>query len=121
MFTESSGATLLKSTLQTSSQSLVASAIEYANSEDKKNYIRVKVVNFGSGSESFRISINGLKSKVKQSGSRKTVLTAANVMDENSFSEPNKIVPQQTPIEGASTDMKVELPPHSVTSFDLLK
>ncbi|KAK7336358.1 hypothetical protein VNO77_16896 [Canavalia gladiata] len=121
IFTDSSGATFLNSTLQTSSKFVAASAIEYTSSADKKNYIRIKVVNFGSDTENFRISISGLKSNVQQSGSTKFVLTSPNVMDENSFSQPNKIVPQQTSFEEASEDMHVILPPHSFTSFDLLK
>ncbi|XP_027351122.1 alpha-L-arabinofuranosidase 1-like [Abrus precatorius] len=120
LFIESSGATFLNSTLETSSNSLVASAIEYTSSQDKKNYIRIKVVNFGSDTEKFRISINGLSSKVQQSGSTKIVLTSSNVMDENSFSQPNKIVPQRASLENASEDVNVELLPYSVTSFDLL-
>lgn len=43
-FKESNGATLLKSTLQSnSSTSLEASAIVYRDTEDDKNYLRVKV------------------------------------------------------------------------------
>ena len=44
LFTTSSGATLLNTTLQTSTDSLVASAIEYTNPKDKKNYLRIKVI-----------------------------------------------------------------------------
>jgi alpha-N-arabinofuranosidase len=44
LFTDSSGATLLNSTLLYSSSSIVASAIEYKNSQDKKNYLKVKVI-----------------------------------------------------------------------------
>lgn len=43
-FKESNGATLLKSTLQSnSSMSLEASAIVYRDTEDDKNYLRLKV------------------------------------------------------------------------------
>ena len=48
-------------------------------------------MNFGSDTENLKISIKGLSSNVQQSGSRKIVLTAANVMAENSFSEPKKV------------------------------
>ncbi|WJX59362.1 aspartate-semialdehyde dehydrogenase-like protein [Trifolium repens] len=120
LFTDSSGATLLNSTLLYSSSSIVASAIEYKNSQDKKNYLKVKIVNFGNVTENFEISINGLNSSVQPFGSSMVVLTSANIMDENSFSEPNKIVPQRTSLENASKDMNVGLLPFSVTSFDLL-
>jgi alpha-N-arabinofuranosidase len=43
-FSESNGATLLNSSLQaTGSNSLIASAITWQNSADKKTYIRIKV------------------------------------------------------------------------------
>ncbi|KAK7286624.1 hypothetical protein RJT34_21753 [Clitoria ternatea] len=119
LFTTSSGATLLNSTLEASTTSIVASAIVYTNSEDKKNYIRIKVVNFGGDTQNFRINIKG--SKVQSSGSKKTVITSPNVMDENSFSNPNKIVPKHTVIEEAREDMNVILAPYSVTCFDILK
>lgn len=45
-FSESSGATLLSTSLQgNSSNSIVASAIAFQNSADKQNYIRIKVTN----------------------------------------------------------------------------
>ena len=44
LFIESSGATFIDSTLNTtSSNQLIASAISWQNSTDKKNYIRIKV------------------------------------------------------------------------------
>ncbi|KAI4348555.1 hypothetical protein L6164_009265 [Bauhinia variegata] len=123
-FRESSGATVLDTTLNTtSSSSLIASAIAWQNSADEKNYIRIKVVNFGSDTVSLQISIDGLDPKSLQlSGSTKTVLTSANVMDENTFSQPKKVVPTPSRLESAAgQDMNVQLPPHSFTSFDLLK
>ncbi|KAK7382534.1 hypothetical protein VNO80_01407 [Phaseolus coccineus] len=113
LFTTSSGATLLDSTLQTSSKYIVASAIEYTNATDKNKYLRVKVVNFDSDPHNFRFSVTGLDSKVQPSGATKTVITAPNVKEENSFSEPNKIVPQHTSMENASADMNVLLAPYS--------
>ncbi|MED6108378.1 hypothetical protein PIB30_023294 [Stylosanthes scabra] len=120
LFIESSGALYLNSTLQTSSNSILASAIRYKSSQDFKTYLRVKVVNFGSEIEKLRICINGLSSKVQQSGSTKTVLTSLNKMDGNSFSEPNKVVPRKSALENASNNMVVLITPYSVTSFDLL-
>ncbi|RYR04205.1 hypothetical protein Ahy_B06g083831 isoform B [Arachis hypogaea] len=120
LFSESSGAIYLNSTLQTSSNSIVASAIGYRSSQDSKIYLRVKVVNFGSEIEKLRITINGLSSNVQQSRSTKTVLTSSNKMDENSFSQPNKVVPRKSALENASNNMVVSISPYSVTSFDLL-
>ncbi|KAF1883237.1 hypothetical protein Lal_00030341 [Lupinus albus] len=120
-FTVSSGTIFLPSTLKTDSpDSIIASAINLKGSKDNENYIRLKVVNIGSTHESLQISISRLKSSVKQHGSTKTVLTSSNLMDENSFLEPNKVVPHQSSFEDAAADMNILLPPYSVTSLDLL-
>ena len=37
------------------------------------------------------VSISGLQNAIKSSGSNMTILTSDNVMDENSFQEPNKV------------------------------
>lgn len=42
-FSESSGAKLLNATLQTTSASIIASAIAWKDSANNKNYIRIKV------------------------------------------------------------------------------
>ncbi|KAK3011185.1 hypothetical protein RJ639_011077, partial [Escallonia herrerae] len=91
-FIESNGATLLNSTLQAnSSTSLIASAITWQNPEDNKDYLRVKVVNFGPNNVNLKISIDGLEVNSKQpSGSTRTVLTSDNVTAGNSFEEPTK-------------------------------
>ncbi|KAL2320587.1 hypothetical protein Fmac_029556 [Flemingia macrophylla] len=120
LFIESSGATFLDSTLDTKSDKLIASAIIWQNSTDKQNYLRIKVVNFGTTTESLTILINGLNLNVKQYGSTKTVLASNNVMDENSFLEPNKVVPQTSSLVNADKDLNVILSPYSVTSLDLL-
>ncbi|RWR74831.1 Alpha-L-arabinofuranosidase 1 [Cinnamomum micranthum f. kanehirae] len=139
-FKESSGATLLPATFQAnSSNSLVASAITWQNSENNNYYLRIKVfpfpvsvafallsfpsmiVNFGNASINLKISVVGLGSKqVRSVGSTKTILTSSNLKDENSFKEPNKVAPIQSTLEKAGPDMDVVLTPHSFTAFDLL-
>ncbi|XP_019058426.1 PREDICTED: alpha-L-arabinofuranosidase 1 isoform X2 [Tarenaya hassleriana] len=121
-FTESSGATLLGSKLDgNSSSSLVASAVSWQDS-DGKDYIRIKVVNFGSSAVNLRVSVTGLSPEIARlSGLKKTVITSNNVMDENSFSQPNKVVPSESLLEIAEEDTSIVLPPHSFSSFDLLK
>ncbi|PON89779.1 Glycoside hydrolase [Trema orientale] len=122
-FTESSGATLHKTTLQTnSSSSIIASAISWKSSDDDKTYLRIKIVNYGSDTVNIKISVDGLDpNSVKLSGATKTVLTSSNLMDENSFNEPNKVVPTQSLLETTGNDIDATLPPRSLTSFDLLK
>lgn len=118
-FKDSNGATLLNSTLVTnSSKSLISSAITWQNPADHKKYLRVKVVNFGSSNVSFSIHISGMgHNSLQASGSTKTVLTSNNVMDENSFSEPNKVVPVKSMLESVK-DMQYLVAPHSFTCFD---
>ncbi|KAL5994837.1 aspartate-semialdehyde dehydrogenase-like protein [Asimina triloba] len=78
------------------------------------------VVNYGSNAMHLNISVNGLASNsISSSGSSKTVLTSANVMDENSFQQPQKVVPVQSSLENAGTQMDALLPPYSFTAFDL--
>ncbi|KAK9951266.1 hypothetical protein M0R45_006721 [Rubus argutus] len=121
-FSESSGATIFNATIQTnSSTSLLASAISWKSSEDQKTYLRIKIVNFGSNLVNLRIHINGLESdSISLSGSTKTVLTSKNVMDENSFNEPKKVIPSSSLLEQAGEEMDIGLPAHSFTSIDLL-
>ncbi|KAJ1397021.1 Glycosyl hydrolase, all-beta [Sesbania bispinosa] len=120
LFRESSGATFLNSTLQTESPKLAASAISWKRSLDNKYFLRIKVVNLASKAVDLKISIEGLDPSVHLYQSTKTVLTSSNVMDENSFSQPNKVVPQQSPLENAGKKMNVTIPPYSVTLFDML-
>ncbi|XP_020254046.1 alpha-L-arabinofuranosidase 1-like isoform X1 [Asparagus officinalis] len=119
-FKESSGATLLLATIQAnSSVPVVASAIICQSSEDNNEYLQIKVVNFGSEPVNLMFSISGLQNTVSSSGSKMTILTSSNVMDENSFQEPNKVVPIQSTLQNAGSLMNVVLSPHSFTSFDL--
>ncbi|CAL1385798.1 unnamed protein product [Linum trigynum] len=121
-FAESSGGYLVNSTLVTSSSSsLVASAITYQDSKDRNTYLRIKVVNFASSTVNLKILVSGLGANtVGLSGSTKTELTSANVMDENSFQQPNKVAPAQSMLQNAGKDMDVLISPNSLTSFDLL-
>ncbi|OAY41104.1 alpha-L-arabinofuranosidase 1 [Manihot esculenta] len=121
-FTESSGATLLNSVLQTdASASLIASAIKWQDTVNSKTYLKIKIVNFGSSTVNLNISVDGLGlNSIQESGSTKTELTSANLMDENSFTNPKKVAPLQTLLDKASKDMDVVLSPNSFTSFDLL-
>ncbi|KAK2995173.1 hypothetical protein RJ640_005763 [Escallonia rubra] len=91
-FIESNGAILLDSTLQAnSSTSLIASAIIWQNLDDSKDYLRVKIVNFGSNTVNLKISVIGLELNPRQSSGSRTVLASKSYNDENSFQEPKKV------------------------------
>jgi hypothetical protein len=55
----------------------------------------VQIVNLESKTVNVDIFIDGLESNVVLSKLTKTVLTSSNVMDENSFSQPNKVSNKQ--------------------------
>lgn len=119
-FKESSGATLVIATIKANSSiPVVASAIIWQNSEDNSKYLKVKIVNFGSDTVDMKISISGLQNTINAAGSTTTTLTSTNVMDENSFQAPNKVVPAQSMLSNAGSVMDVVLSPHSFTAFDL--
>uniref|UniRef100_A0A0A8Y6T5 Uncharacterized protein n=1 Tax=Arundo donax TaxID=35708 RepID=A0A0A8Y6T5_ARUDO len=48
-----------------------------------------------------------------------TVLTSSNLLDENSFDNPNNVVPVTRELPNAAAEMQALLNPHSFTSFDL--
>ncbi|KAL0926932.1 hypothetical protein M5K25_003188 [Dendrobium thyrsiflorum] len=121
-FKESNGAVFHPSILQSStpSSSLAASAITWQSSEDRKTYLRVKIVNFGNDVTNIKIVLTGLQYSIDSFGSKKTLLTSQNSMDENSFNEPTKVVPVSSMLPNAGTSMDIILYPHSLTSIDLL-
>jgi alpha-N-arabinofuranosidase len=48
-------------------------------------------VNFGNKAVDLNITVAGLESGIKSSGSKQTVLTSAAPLDENSFQQPEKV------------------------------
>uniref|UniRef100_A0ACD5WNY6 Uncharacterized protein n=1 Tax=Avena sativa TaxID=4498 RepID=A0ACD5WNY6_AVESA len=120
-FKDSSGATFHPTTMQISSyDQMVASAITWQSPKDKSTYLKIKVVNFGSKAVDLNITVAGLESGIKSSGSKKTVLTSAAPLDENSFQQPEKVAPVSSPLADATQQMGVSVSPYSLTSFDLL-
>ncbi|XP_028755671.1 alpha-L-arabinofuranosidase 1-like [Neltuma alba] len=120
LFSQSSGATYINSTLKAPT-SIVASAIVWENQENKKSYLRIKVVNFDDKAATIGVTIDGLDPNVDLSGSTVTLLTSTNVKDENSFYNPKKIVPQVSPLKNPGSNMTFILPPNSVASLELPK
>jgi len=116
LFCESSGAIVHPITINSSySGYLAASAITWQDS--RNSYLRVKasqvscilmylkgefvvlilkasvqIVNFGPHAVRVGISTTWLEASVNAVGSTVTVLTSGNVMDENSFSHPEKVI-----------------------------
>ncbi|ONL93799.1 Alpha-L-arabinofuranosidase 1, partial [Zea mays] len=80
----------------------------------------MQVVNFGSKAISLNISVTGLETDIQTFGSINTVLTSGWLRDENSFQQPDKVVPTASPITNVGKQMSVILNSYSLTSFDLL-
>ncbi|EEC75141.1 hypothetical protein OsI_11337 [Oryza sativa Indica Group] len=120
-FKDSSGATLHPLTIQVSNyDQLAASALTWQNSNDGNTYLKIKVVNFGNKAVNLNIAVAGLENGIQEFGSIKTVLTSGWLRDENSFQQPDKVVPAASPITNAGEQMGVIVDPYSLTSFDLL-
>nr|CAB3460452.1 unnamed protein product [Digitaria exilis] len=97
--------------------SLAASAITWKDT--RNSFLRVKIVDFGPHAVNLTIRTNGLQAGVNTTWSRVTVLTSSNVMNENSFSNPNKVVPMNKGLPNAAQVTPTLLSPYSFTSFDL--
>ncbi|WOL16373.1 alpha-L-arabinofuranosidase 1 [Canna indica] len=119
LFKESSGAIIHPFKLQSTSTKLMASAITWKSSENGNDYFRIKIVNYGSDLVNLKISVAGLQNLVRPLGSTYTVLTSE-LSDENSFSEPEKVVPTVFMLPNAGTVMNVVISPYSINAFDLL-
>ncbi|XP_066334673.1 alpha-L-arabinofuranosidase 1-like isoform X2 [Miscanthus floridulus] len=118
LFRESSGAVIHPvSVISSYSDSLAASAITWKDTEN--SFLRVKIVNFGSHAVNLTIHATGLEVGVSAKGSRVTVLTSNNVMQGNSFGNPNNVVPVTRELRGAGAEMQTLLAPYSFTAFDL--
>ncbi|KAM0893587.1 hypothetical protein ACQ4PT_025012 [Festuca glaucescens] len=118
LFRESSGAMIHPITVSSNySGSLAASAITWHDNDN--SFLRVKIVNFGPDAVSLTILTTGIEGSVNTLGCTATVLTSGSVMDENSFTNPNKVVPVMVQLRNAAEEMQVTLSPHSFTAFDL--
>lgn len=120
-FAKSSGAAYLETTLESSSSSLVASAISWKNGTDDTKYITIKIVNFANNYVNLKLSIRFNDNSLKLAGAMKTTLTSANVMDENSFQSPNKVIPSSSQFKLNGKDTNVLLQPYSFTAFDVVQ
>ncbi|KAG5377370.1 hypothetical protein IGI04_041966 [Brassica rapa subsp. trilocularis] len=117
-FTESSGATLLSSTMEGDSSYVEASAISFQS--NGSDYIQIKAVNFANVTVELKVKMTGLDSNnTKASAKKKKVLTSASVMDENSFSNPEMIKPQESIGVMPGWNFTVVLAPNSFASFDI--
>ena len=88
-----------------------------AGRAEKGGDVILKIVNADEKPQDVRISLAGLKGKVK-SGTL-TVLASADPMDENSLENPDKVVPRQSPLADAGESFVHTFPGNSVSVIRL--
>lgn len=89
-----------------------------AGYDEESNEIIIKVVNATDRKSHARINLKG--GKVEKKG-RVITLSASSVTDENSFEQPEKIVPQETVFDGFSESFDYEFVPNSLTVLRIRK
>ncbi|GAQ87827.1 alpha-L-arabinofuranosidase [Klebsormidium nitens] len=119
MFNSSGGSLLIPALVQgvqgATANTLVASATKRVD-VNQERYI-VKAVNFG-GPMNVQIQLSGLSEDALGPEVTVTTLTGGSIWDENSFSEPEKVVPVKSRVPLAGNDLLVWLPPMSVNLFE---
>ena len=88
-----------------------------ASRAEKSGDVILKIVNAADAPQDVRISLAGLKGKVK-SGTL-AVLTSADPLDENSLENPNKVVPKESPLADAAAKFVHTFPGNSVSVIRL--
>lgn len=120
-FKDSSGASILPSAINgsTASNVLAASAVQRFDENSNSEFLDIKVVNFGKKDLELQISIDGLLSDEISSNSTLTVLTSQDVMDENTFSQKEKVAPETQIINISGSIMNIDLPAYSFSAISL--
>jgi alpha-L-arabinofuranosidase len=80
--------------------------------DDKTGDIILKVVNSAPEAQTLTIQLNGTRTGTR---GNVTVLTSANPLDENTFEEPTKIVPQTSALTVAGTSLAHAFPAYSLS------
>lgn len=123
-FKHSNNASLLYSTVEADAATnnvLIMSALRAKNDSTGSNYLVIKAVNYGGTALNLQLVITNMPSsdKIQALDSSMTVLTSANLMDENSFSHPTKVVPTESKAETAGPNMRLTLPAFSIMALQL--
>lgn len=84
--------------------------------DEKTGDIIIKVVNSAPELETVTMQVNGA---TLAAGGNVTVLTSDHPLDENTFEQPEKIVPRTTPLQVGANSFAHSLPPHSLSIIRL--
>jgi alpha-L-arabinofuranosidase len=88
-----------------------------ASRDSSTGTIYVKVVNRGGTPQSVHVSVSGVAA-VQPSGNIVT-MSGSGPADTNSITQPVKIVPVTSPVDGLSADFTREFPPYSISVLQL--
>ncbi|MGV3614712.1 MAG: alpha-L-arabinofuranosidase C-terminal domain-containing protein [Fimbriimonas sp.] len=91
----------------------VDTVLAVAGRDEKTGEIILKVVNNGPEAAPMDLTLDGVTT-VDPTGTL-TVLTSGNPNDENTFENPNRIVPKTTRIDGVARKFRREFPPYSLS------
>jgi alpha-L-arabinofuranosidase len=91
----------------------VDTVLATSGKDEKTGEIILKVVNNGPEAAPMDLTLDGVTT-VDPSATL-TVLTSANPNDENTFENPNRIVPKTTRIDGVAKKFRREFPPYSLS------
>ncbi|KAG6549463.1 hypothetical protein Mapa_008999 [Marchantia paleacea] len=122
LFKHSSGAKLLGHSVTGANggPTPVVSAIRRHDTQTNGDYLVIKAVNFGKDVMAMRVVFNGIPANgIAFPNSTIAILSSDKTMDENSFSMPEKIMPQVSNLAYPESDMQIMLPPYSIVALDL--
>jgi alpha-L-arabinofuranosidase len=114
MFSLNRGDRVLPTVVSPSTALYVSSSLLQSNDQ-----IIVKAVNFSSTSVTTQLRI--VCARGLETNAITTVLTSANTLDENSFSQPTLVAPVTNTISGVSTNFQYTFPSNSLTIFRFQK
>ncbi|KAI5064945.1 hypothetical protein GOP47_0019640 [Adiantum capillus-veneris] len=121
LFKNSSGSSLLPSIItgkDSASNILAASALRRFDDDNGLEFLDIKIVNFGKTDVLVTLQIFGLLANEINQEAAISRLMSENIMDENTFSQQQKVVPKMETLQGAGANMDMKIP---ALSFNVLE
>ncbi|KAH6557944.1 hypothetical protein KP509_1Z085100 [Ceratopteris richardii] len=120
LFKNSSGASLLPSFIDggNSPATFEASALRRYDDESGLEYIDIKMVNFAISDALMELRLYGLSEDDMNEAATVRVLASEHIMDENTFSQPQKVTPEFSIVHDMGTIMEINIPAQSFTVIE---
>ncbi|MCO5612500.1 hypothetical protein L7F22_066768 [Adiantum nelumboides] len=121
LFKNSSGASLLPSIItgdDSASKVLAASALRRFDDDSGLEFVDIKIVNFGQTDALVTLQMFGLLANEINQEATISRLLSEHIMDENTFSQQQKVVPKVEILQGAGANMDIKIP---ALSFNVLE